>query len=153
MPAPVRHISAAPGRRTAARAPRKDREGPIHRACLDYLRCVLPHAAAATLHHSPNEEMNEQQRMKAASLGTRPGWPDIEWLGRMDDDRPYWAPLEVKDKGRAPSQAQLDCHDALMDAGAFVGVARSIDDVRAFLIKHDIPCRDMLVADGGGSPA
>ncbi len=129
---------------------RTDREGPIHKAALDYLRVVLPHSAAATLHHSPNEEMGEVERIKAAQLGTRKGWPDLEWLGRLEDGRSYSAFLEVKDRGRTPSQDQLDCHDALTDAGALVGVVRSIDDVRAFLVRHAIPCRDMLVSDAGG---
>lgn len=126
-------------------AARRDVEGPVHRSILGYLRVALPHGAARTLHHSRNEGANAAERRKAAELGTKPGYPDIQWNGRLESYAHYSAFLEVKPKGRTTSPEQDECHDALIDTGAFVGVARSIDDARAFLIKHKIPTRDAEV--------
>ena len=123
--------------------PRRKVEGPIHVAILSYLERTLPHGAAATLHHSPNENDGAWDRIKAARLGTRPGWPDIEWHGRLDDGSPYSAKIEVKAQSGRLSDEQTACIDVLMDAGVYVGVARSIDEAQTLIRRWKLPSRDV----------
>ena len=67
-------------------AKRIDREGPIHKAVLAYLRMRLP---GAVIHHSPNEtDMRgptvARMIAKQKSLGMVVGFPDIVafWRGK-----------------------------------------------------------------------
>lgn len=116
---------------------RVDREGPVHRAILAYLRTVLPDAV---IHHSPNEtDMAgaDVARQKAAALGTRAGWPDIEciWHGRF-------LAFEVKAPGGRVTPQQRATGVAIAEAGGHYAVVRSIDDARLALAAWGIATRE-----------
>ena len=78
-------------------------------------------------------------RMKAASLGTMRGWPDLQVCLR------YGATVyfEVKSpSGRVtPDQAAIGA--ALMDLGNHWAVVRSVDDVRECLAEWGIKTREV----------
>jgi len=112
------------------RAPRQDREGPIHKGILQLLDMVLP--GDAIYHHSPNEldmagAEAARQIAKARKLGTKAGWTDIEiiWQGRA-----YF--LEVKANSRQ-SDAQKDIQRDLVLAGASYAVVRSVTEAEEAL--------------------
>ena len=115
---------------TKPRAPRQDREGPIHRAILELLDLALP--ADAVYHHSPNEldmagPEAARQIAKARKLGTKKGWPDIEivWRG-------HFYGLEVKAKtGQGESQKAME--RAITQTGGRYAVVRSVDDAHVIL--------------------
>ncbi|WP_412506172.1 VRR-NUC domain-containing protein [Roseovarius sp. SYSU LYC5161] len=115
------------------RAPKSDREGPVHRAILQYLRHALP--ADALVHHSPNEldmagSEAARQIAKARKMGTRAGWPDLEiiWCGRA-----YM--LEVKAPRGRQSPDQRAVANDLERAGAEYAVVRSIEEVQHVISK------------------
>ena len=115
---------------TEKRAPRQDREGPIHRAILELLDVALP--GDAVYHHSPNEldmagSKAAWQIAKARNLGTKAGWGDIEiiWRGRF-----YM--LEVKAK-TGQSEAQKEMQRKITLAGGRYAVVRSVDDAQVIL--------------------
>lgn len=112
--------------------PRRDLEGPIHRAILDLLALTLP--PDAVWHHSPNEldmagPEAARQIAKARKLGTRAGWPDIEiiWQGRA-----YF--MEVKAESRQ-SDAQKEVEEDLVRAGACYAVVRSVREAEDALMQ------------------
>ena len=117
-------------RETHGSKPRRhvDREGPVHRAVLAYLRRALP---GAVIHHSPNEtDMRgptvARMISKQKCLGMVVGFPDliIFWRGHV------WA-MEVKaEKGRvSPDQEAVG--GAMVANGVRWAVVRSVDDARA----------------------
>jgi len=110
--------------------PNRDREGPIHRAVIDFLRLSLP---GAVVHHSANEIGLQgldvaRQIAKAKWNGMLPGWPDIEVFhaGRV-------LLIEVKAPGNGLTPAQAECHERLRDQGFAVHVVRSLDDARGVI--------------------
>lgn len=112
--------------------PRVDREGPIHRAVLAFVRAALPRAV---VHHSPNEVarrgkagMLNAQRQR--SLGTVTGWPDLEVIisGRV-----YF--LEVKAPDGRQTEAQREVQAMLAAQGAPYALVRSVDDARSALLS------------------
>jgi hypothetical protein len=112
------------------RAPRQDREGPIHKAILQFLDMFLPDDAI--YHHSPNEldmagPEAARQIAKARKLGTKSGWPDIEivWQGRI-----FF--LEVKAKTNQ-SEAQKGIQSDLVRCGGLYAVVRSVDEAKEIL--------------------
>ena len=129
-------------RRSARRAAIEDS---VHKAILGYLRATLPAGAAINLHHARNEGALRSERIHSAALGTKPGWPDLEWFGRFDDGRPYSAMIEVKAPGEEAEDHQIACHDHLADAGVFVGVATSIDEARELIAHWRLPSNDSLI--------
>ena len=108
-----------------------DREGPHHKAILDYALQVLPRRAL--IHHSPNENNmagDRKARMiaiaRAKALGMQPGWPDLEI---MLDGRGYF--LEIKPPGNAAlSEDQIATHSRLLQEGCKVQMVTSIDGAR-----------------------
>lgn len=113
---------------------KRDLEGPVHVACLNYLRLVLPGAA---IHHSPNEldlggdpKAKAIAQSKAKARGMRPGWPDIEviWRGQ------FWT-FEVKAGRNQPTKEQIACGEAIIAAGGRWAVVRSVDDVMALVLQ------------------
>jgi len=119
-----------------------DREGPIHRSIVAYLRGVLP--ADALIHHSPNEGVRggaagarDGRRRKA--MGQMPGWPDIELFthGQV-------IMLEVKAEGGRLSPAQRVIRDRFEAIDVPYYVVRSIQDVDDVLAALGIEHR------GGG---
>ena len=118
---------------------RQDREGPIHRAIVQYLRSVLPHAL---VHHGANEINLSGKRIeiaiaRAKSLGMTPGWPDIEVMTAQGA-----LFFEVKAPGGYPSKTQAAVIDKLRGLGFPVGLVRSIEDTRACLRAWGIVTRE-----------
>ena len=118
------------------RKKRRDLEGSIHRSILHWLQWKLP--KDAVVHHSPNEldmagPAAARQVEKARGMGTKGGWPDLEivWRGRV-----YF--IEVKSEIGKVDGSQPECHEDLDRAGAPVGIARSINDAEALVIKWGI---------------
>lgn len=112
---------------------KRDLEGPIHKAILHFLLWKLP--KSAKVHHSPNEldmagRDAARQVAKARDMGTVGGWPDLEiiYSGRI-----YF--IEVKSEKGPLTGNQPQCHEDLGGAGAPVGIARSVNDAEALLIK------------------
>lgn len=109
---------------------RTDREGPIHKGILEVIPLIMP---GAVVHHSPNEvDMAGSEAAKviakARKLGTRKGWPDLEWIWRS-----RFMTFEVKAPGNYPSEDQKACGAAIIKAGGFWAVVRSVDQATALL--------------------
>ena len=109
---------------------RIDREGPIHRSVLSYLRHVLP---GAVIHHSANERRMRGRHAardiaNAKNNGMLVGFPDILvlWNGSL-------MCFEVKAPGGYPSEAQKAVGAQIQEQGGFWAVVRGIDDVQGFL--------------------
>lgn len=108
-----------------------DREGPIHRAVLAYLRSQLP---SAVIHHSPNAIGLSGKRLmlqivKNTAAGTVTGFPDLLIL-----DAGRCGLMEVKAAGNYPSKPQSALLGRLEALGYPVAVVCSIDDARAALV-------------------
>jgi hypothetical protein len=108
-------------------APRIDREGPIHKAILEYLRRALP---GAMIHHSANElDIGGDRRAKAIAQGKAkakgmmPGFPDliILWCGRF-------LAIEVKADGNYPDPQQRDVGALIEKNGGTWAWARSVTE-------------------------
>jgi hypothetical protein len=106
-------------------AKRRDREGPIHRAVIAYLRLALP---GAVIHHSPNEVGVKGRDIaraiaKAKHNGMIVGFPDIIviWAGNV------WT-FEVKAAGNYPSDDQCEVGRMIRAQGGKWAVVRSVDD-------------------------
>lgn len=109
-------------------------EESLHRAVVAFLRLALPDGAV--LHHSPNESTaGKTWRAKQKGLGCRTGWPDLEII---HGGRAIFIELKSKTGRVRPTQQQV--HRDLTLAGAVVCVARSVDEVGAFL-KQLMPLR------------
>lgn len=116
-----------------------DREGPIQRSIIAYLRRVLP---TAIIHHSPNEGVRGGKAGsfdggKRKASGVLPGFPDvlIFWQGRG-----YC--IEVKAEGGYLSPVQKTVRDLLAAQGIPYAVCRSIDDVRETLAAWEIQTKE-----------
>lgn len=117
-----------------------DREGPIHRSILQWLRLALPHAM---IHHSANEGVRSGARgmldgKRKKAMGQVAGFPDIVVFP--------WSHLpvmffEVKAPGGYASEAQKAIHEQLRVLGYRVALVRSIDDVSAALAEWGIACK------------
>lgn len=117
-------------RRTKPRAKPRDLEGPIHRAILELIPVILP---GAVPHHSPNEiDLASRDVARAIAKqrknGTRKGWPDIEilWRGKF-------MTLEVKAGRNVPTDDQIECGRAIVEAGGRWAVVRSISEAESVL--------------------
>jgi hypothetical protein len=115
---------------TAPKAKPVDREGPVHRAILAYLRAALP---GAVIHHSPNETKWRSKRamqtvQKAKRMGTLAGFPDllVIWCGAV------WA-IEVKAPGNNPTPEQRAVGADIEAMGGRWGVARSVPEAEALV--------------------
>ena len=116
---------------------RIDREGPIHRSILAYLRRVMPDAM---IHHSANESHVSGKAAMLASVrkkreGMVPGFPDLLVL-------PFTSltPMlfEVKAEGKYATKEQKEVHAKLRGLGYLVAVVRSIEDVQKVLTEWNI---------------
>lgn len=111
---------------------RIDREGPIHREILGYLRALFPHGM---VHHSPNAiglagfSIAKQIR-QARDMGTIKGWPDLTVI--IPGPRILF--FEVKAPGNYPDADQRALHGDLRALGAKVAVVSSVVDTDAALI-------------------
>lgn len=124
-----------------------DREGPIQRSIIAYLRRVLP---GAIIHHSANE-LNmrgaDAARIiaKSKAAGMLPGFPDILIFHRGQG---YC--IEVKAEGGKLSPAQRDVRDLLIGQGIPWAVCRSIDDTRERLAAWGVETNDAQVVEISG---
>jgi len=120
-----------------------DREAPIQRAIVTYLRAVLP--PDNIVHHSANEGVRGGRSgvldgMRKRDMGQTAGFPDLVVLTHRGA-----LFLEVKAEGGRVSPAQHEVHDRLRAMGYRVAVVRSVDDVRETLREWSFP-----TADAGG---
>lgn len=106
---------------------RTDKEGPIHKAVLGYLRRQFPDAL---IHHSPNEGVRGGNRgaldgARNKAMGQVAGFPDllVIWRGHV------WA-FEVKAEGNSATQAQKNVAGIIEANGGKWAVVRSIEDAR-----------------------
>lgn len=105
----------------------------------DMQRAIFKHIAARGAHnavfwHCPNG--GKRSKIEAAimkGLGVKPGVPDIN---AVMDGR-FFA-LELKAPGGAMSIPQIDMQRSLRDAGAVIGVARSLDEAIDWLEEHGL---------------
>ena len=118
---------------------RSNPEEQIHKSIVTYLRAVLPHAWK--VQHTPNGGALKGEAGRAKGMGAIAGWPDLAIYGRIETPVTYF--LEVKAPGGRVADHQCDVHDGLTDLGFPVAVVRSIDDVRAFIAKHNLPSREV----------
>lgn len=107
---------------------KRDLEGPIHKAILQYLHTQYPDAL---IHHSPNEGVRGGKRgqidgARRKAMGQLPGFPDLIMYWRCY----LWA-FEVKSpQGRVSDDQKAT--GALIEAnGGRWAVVRSVDDVQA----------------------
>jgi len=124
-------MTAAEWNQTRPKAKRRDIEGPIHKGILEYVQLLLP---SAVIHHSPNEvDMAGKEVAKAIAkarfLGTRKGWPDLEFIL---DGRAYF--LEVKVPGNGLSEDQAQVFDELRLQGCKCALVSSLQDVYKALV-------------------
>ena len=124
---------------------RIDREGPIHRACIEYLETALP---GAVVFHPSNELPLKGKQVaraiaKAKWNGTTPGYPDIicHWQGMT-------MLFEVKAEGNYLSTAQRDMRDRLEGQAIPYAVVRSVDDLQEALADFEhmaaVPLRGVV---------
>jgi hypothetical protein len=118
-----------------------DREGPIHRTILQWLRTFLPDAI---VHHSANEGVRGGFRgardgANRKAMGQVAGFPDLLVLPWS-----HIGPLlfEVKAPGNYADSNQKALHGRLEALGYRVAVVRSIDDTRAALQAWGIATKE-----------
>lgn len=131
----------------------RDIEGATHRAILRYLRYSLPHGYI--IQHTPNGALSASKGSRDKANGVVAGWPDLAIYGPGLNGPTAWF-LEVKPpicqgvKRRDLSESQVECHDALKQAGFSVRVVRSIDEARGAIGDWGLPSLDMRVPDPSG---
>lgn len=108
------------------------REKPIQKACVDYLRAVLP---GAIVHHARNEinkrgDSIARELAEAKRLGAIAGFPDIIAILPAHIGVLFF---EVKAPGGSLSPAQRAMHESLDGLGHRVAVVRGIEGVQSAL--------------------
>lgn len=106
----------------------------------DHLAKALPPRAAWT-HFPAGEARSEITGARLKRMGTAKGWPDYLILidGRL-------LGIELKAPGGRVSDEQRAVGDSFVANGASWTIARSLDDVEAFLIANDVPLRARIAA-------
>lgn len=120
---------------------RIDREGPIHRAIVSWLKAVLPEAVTATVKNEINKGglQFRIEQARATANGVVTGFPDVICLPGVEFPTMFF---EVKAEGNYPSKAQRAVHARLAALGYRVAVVRSIDDVRSCLADWGVPTQE-----------
>lgn len=120
---------------------RTDREGPIHKSIVQWLRVVLPEALTATVKNEINKGGSafaiEQAKAKARGVVT--GFPDVICLPGVEFPTMFF---EVKAEGEYARATQKEVHAKLASLGYRVAVVRSIEDVRERLLDWGVPIRE-----------
>lgn len=121
---PSHHLSPKPALSLYSRPKRRRApEQSFQREVVRLLKMML--SDTAVVFHGANEGKRTLVAGRMLKdIGMLPGLPD---LGIVDCQRIYW--LELKAKGRSPTDVQKQCHTALQRAGSPVAVVRTIDDV------------------------
>jgi hypothetical protein len=125
-------MSMARGRRSLM--PRQSAEQTLHRHVADLLRLVLPASVLATTFPAGGGGRVRGRVLKG--MGLVPGMPD--WL-IAHGGKTLW--IELKSPIGRLSPEQKAVHERLRQAGHFVEIGRSIDDVIDALDRHGIPHR------------
>ena len=118
------------------------REAPIQRGIVAYLRKVLPRDCI--VHHSPNEHRRKPGKeamlhaVNDRRAGVVKGFPDLIVLTYRGA---YF--FEVKAPKGYPSAEQKALHRQLEQMGYRVAVVRSVDDVRAALREWHFPTNEV----------
>jgi len=99
---------------------------------VDYLTHALP-ADAIFNAVNPVPAKSKAAAGKSKRMGARRGWPDLEVI--CGDT----ILIEVKAPGESVPRYQRDLHAQLTAAGAYVYIARSVDEVDRILRSHAIP--------------
>lgn len=116
---------------------RVDREGPVQRAIVEYLRSVMPWAI---VHHCKNE-INKRGKhiqielVNAKRKGAVTGFPDLLVLPYAEIGALFF---EVKAEGNYATKEQKVVHDQMRDLGYRVAVVRSVEDVREALAEWGV---------------
>lgn len=123
---------------------RVDREGPIHRSILAYLRRVFPDAL---IHHSKNEIRQRGSKIalelaRAKRDGVVTGFPDLV-VFPVTSLTPMF--FEVKAEGNYASPPQKEVHAKLAALGYRVAIVRSIEDVQEALTEWNVPTRHVAL--------
>lgn len=121
-----------------------DREGPIQRACVAYLRQVLP---GAVVYHPPNEIPLRGRDVaraiaKAKANGMLPGFPDILIY---HEGQGYT--IEIKAEGNGLSDAQKRVREQLEQQNIPYAVCRSVEDVRETLAAWGVETTEVRAAE------
>lgn len=116
---------------------RVDREGPVQRSIVSYLRTVMPDAI---VHHAKGEikksgDSIRNELAQAKRNGALPGFPDLVILPFSTVGAFF---LEVKPEGAYASKVQKEMHEKMRGLGYRVAVVRSIDDVRECLMEWGV---------------
>ncbi len=107
----------------------------------------------ATVFHIKNDQSTAWQRIRAKELGVMPGMPD--WC-IIDGGRAGF--IELKTRGwRAKRERrgaytlhelrQIETHNRLKRAGAWVAVCETLDEVKEALREHGVPLRQKSVIE------
>ena len=120
-----------------------DIEGPIHRAILAWLRLALPRDSCSEPWHTPNGgQRSAIAGKKMKDMGTMAGIPDLCFLRREQGvGRLYF--IEVKAPDETLSGQQVKTVGMLEQYGAYVAVARSVDDARDIVRRWGIKTREV----------
>lgn len=119
---------------------RVDREGPIHRAVVAYLRAVLPDLCVVV--HVPNEVQRRGsggmlEAVRSRDLGAVRGFPDL--LVFAPD---FVGAIEIKAEGQYPRPDQRAVLDRLAALGCRSAVARSVEDARGIVAAWGLPTKE-----------
>ena len=129
-----------------ARPKRQHPEANLHRAVAQYLTLALPVDAVWTTFPAGGGGKIRGGRLKA--VGLRPGWPDVQILYR---GKFYGPELKSRDGRRSPEQ--IACGNAIMDAGGYYEIIRSVDELHDWLRMLGVPLRIRATISGGPAKA
>ena len=126
-----------------------DREGPIQREIVTFLRKSMPFAI---VHHAKGEINKSgaaimREMAKAKLNGALPGFPDLIVMPYANVGVLFF---EVKAEGNYASKAQKEMHENMRRLGYRVAVVRSVQDVRESLAEwgvgwiEEIPVRGII---------
>jgi len=121
----------------------RDLEGPIHRSILAWMRVALPKDACSEPWHTPNGgQRNAIAGKKLKDMGTLAGMPDLAFLYKKGDiTRLFFIEVKAPDEPLSGPQVKTVC--MLEQYGAYVAVARSVDEARDIVRRWGIATREV----------
>lgn len=145
--------AAAKRKRAPARAPNIT-ETQVHKQVADYFRKVGLGGCAVAF-HIRNERPGDWQRINAKRMGAWSGLPD--W-GIVEGGRAGF--IELKPAGwktkkystgnyTAHEMRQIETHNLLKRAGAWVEICETLEEVVAALRYHGVPLRETDIVTEG----
>lgn len=123
---------------TKPRKKRVDREGPIQKEIVEWLRETFPDAL---VHHCKNEIKKSgwqfaKELARAKELGMVPGFPDVIFLIFYPKFPAMF--FEVKAEGNSATEEQEKVHAKIGSLNHRVAVVRSVEDVRECLAEWGV---------------